>query len=622
MGEAVAGAAGEIHTDALHRVRVQFHWQRDRAGTSGNGGNADDSTSPHTAWLRMGSRYAGKGMGAQFVPRIGQEVLVGFMEGDIDRPVVLGSLYNGQGDGAVPPSPGGATGMTNGTSASNHFAQAADHRPAAQGNLLQGNSPAWHGEASAYGSHRNRAALSGFKSAEFNVPFGGANQLVFDDSDGQLRMQFATTQAATQLNLGHLVHQADNYRGSHRGDGFELRTDGYGALRAARGALFTTWAIQADPQGATAEPAGDATAPIALLKQVSQLVANTSKFATTHQTVAVAAHQGSGQANAIVIDKEKAPVDAQLRAASGMVDVKFQPALNDAANKSTTPNKAKIPHSTDPLLSFAAKGGLGLVAGQNLQFANGEVITFASGKDSNFALADKLRIHAGQALGILSDGGLKLIAAQGPVLVQAQADAMTLASKQQLKMISVSGDFSLSASKQVNIAVKGGSAVTIEGGKITVQCPGTLTVHAGNKSFVGGGKVDANLPAFPDDTISPYKRKVRFALGALASTMSNYGGEPYTLYADDVVLKKGIANEDGSVTWDHKEGTKQYKVELITGQVFMVDAHDNFVDTNSELANKGYRAFTHEGKQDECFASEGEDFRAHVAHGKTKDEEA
>jgi type VI secretion system secreted protein VgrG len=99
-GERVAGAAGEIHTDALHRVRVQFHWQRDRAGTSGN---ADDGSSPHTAWLHMASRYAGKSMGAQFVLRIGQEVLVGFMEGDIDRPVVLGSLYNGRGDGAVAP---------------------------------------------------------------------------------------------------------------------------------------------------------------------------------------------------------------------------------------------------------------------------------------------------------------------------------------------------------------------------------------------------------------------------------------------------------------------------------------------------------------------------------------
>ncbi|MDB5802340.1 MAG: hypothetical protein JWL63_3279, partial [Rhodocyclales bacterium] len=253
------------------------------------------------------------------------------------------------------------------------------------------------------------------------------------------------------------------------------------------------------------EAAGDATAPTALLKQATQLVANTSQIATTHKTVAVAAHLGSSQANSSVLDKEKAPVSAQHRAASGMLDTKFDAALSDAGNKSTTADanngSAKIPHSTDPLMTFAARGGLGVVAGQDLQFANGEAITLASGQDSNFALADQLRIHTGQALGVLagaqSQGSLKVIAAQGPILVQAQADTMTLASKAQLKMVSVSGDMTLAASKKVHLAVKGGAAITIEGGHIMVQCPGTLTVHAGNKSFTGPGKVDAPLPAFP-----------------------------------------------------------------------------------------------------------------------------
>jgi type VI secretion system secreted protein VgrG len=508
----VAGAAGEIHTDALHRVRVQFHWQRNRAG---GGGDSDDSNSPHTAWLRVASRYAGKGMGAQFVPRIGQEVVVGFMDGDIDHPVVLGSVYNGQGDGGAVPTPGGET--AGAAAAQSPFAQSADHRPAAQGNLAQGNSPAWHGEASAYAEHRNRAALSGFKSAEFNQPYAGYNQLVFDDSDMQQRIQLATTQASTQLNLGHLVHQADNYRGSHRGDGFELRTDAYGALRAARGALFSTWPIQTNLTQTTSEPAADATAPIALLKQATQLAGNTSQIGTTHKTVAVAAHLGSSKAGSSVLDKKKAAVSAQQRAASGMLDTKFDAALSDAGNKATSPSSTKIPHSTDPLLTFAAKGGLGLVAGQNLQFANGEAITFASGKDSNFALADKLRIHAGQALGLLASaqgaGSLKLIAAQGPILAQAQADAMTLASKAQLKMVAVNGDMTLAASKKINIAVKGGSAITIESGKITVQCPGTLTVHAGQKSFVGGGKVDATLPQFSQGPLAfNFKRRFVFSV--------------------------------------------------------------------------------------------------------------
>ncbi|GAA5162797.1 type VI secretion system Vgr family protein [Viridibacterium curvum] len=546
-GETTPGAAGEIHTDALHRVRVKFHWQRGAAAQSsplprGEGpgvreaNSADGGPAPHTTWLRVASRYAGAGLGAQFVPRIGQEVLVGFLEGDIDRPIVLGSLYNGQGDGSVAPTPGGegrhsreGGNPATSDSANSPFNQAADHKPSAQGNLAGGNSPAWHGEAAAAGAHRNAAALSGFKSAEYNQPHAGYSQLVFDDTDGQLRVQLATTQAATQLNLGHLVHQADNYRGSHRGDGFELRTDGYGALRAARGALFTTWGIQHAPDKAQSEPAGDATAAIALFKQASELTRNTSQIATTHKTVAVASAQGSAGGNQSALDKEKAPLPAQHRATSGVLGNTFDAALSDAGDKSTTANKEKIPHSTDALLTLAAKGGLGMVAGQSLQWAAGETLTWASGQDSNYALASHLRIHTGQALGVLSsakgEGHLKAIAASGPVLAQAQADTMTLAAKEQLKMVSVSGKLDMASPKKIHLAVAGGSAITIEGGNITVQCPGVLTVHASNKSFGGGGNVSATLPVMPTSSLPDSKLKFAIKLqdvpGSKGRALSN-----------------------------------------------------------------------------------------------------
>ncbi|MCH2218834.1 MAG: phage baseplate assembly protein V, partial [Dechloromonas sp.] len=61
----------------------------------------------HTPWLRVAQRLAGPGMGWHFTPRIGQEVLVGFLCNDIDQPIVLGALYNGQGEAGVMPTPGG-----------------------------------------------------------------------------------------------------------------------------------------------------------------------------------------------------------------------------------------------------------------------------------------------------------------------------------------------------------------------------------------------------------------------------------------------------------------------------------------------------------------------------------
>ena len=99
-GQASASGADEIHTDALGRIRIQYHFQNLPQG-------ADTSTSTSSTWVRVLQRYAGSGMGLQFIPRIGQEVLVDFFEGDIDRPCVIGALYNGRGEAGTPATPGG-----------------------------------------------------------------------------------------------------------------------------------------------------------------------------------------------------------------------------------------------------------------------------------------------------------------------------------------------------------------------------------------------------------------------------------------------------------------------------------------------------------------------------------
>lgn len=81
----VVGPPGrdEIHTDEFGRVRVQFHWDRE--------GKYDDKSS---CWVRVSQDWAGAGFGTVMLPRIGQEVLVAFYEGDPDHPVVVGRVYN------------------------------------------------------------------------------------------------------------------------------------------------------------------------------------------------------------------------------------------------------------------------------------------------------------------------------------------------------------------------------------------------------------------------------------------------------------------------------------------------------------------------------------------------
>ena len=80
----VVGPAGEeIHADDFGRVKVHFHWDR-----------YDASNEKSTAWIRVSQPWAGKGWGGYFIPRIGQEVIVDFLNGDPDRPIITGRVYN------------------------------------------------------------------------------------------------------------------------------------------------------------------------------------------------------------------------------------------------------------------------------------------------------------------------------------------------------------------------------------------------------------------------------------------------------------------------------------------------------------------------------------------------
>jgi type VI secretion system secreted protein VgrG len=81
----VVGPKGsDIHCDEHGRIKVQFHW--DYSGASGE---------MRAIWLRVVQSWGGANWGTQFIPRVGMEVLVGFLGGDVDRPIVVGSVYNG-----------------------------------------------------------------------------------------------------------------------------------------------------------------------------------------------------------------------------------------------------------------------------------------------------------------------------------------------------------------------------------------------------------------------------------------------------------------------------------------------------------------------------------------------
>ena len=479
-----ANGADEMYCDRLGRVRIRYHWQ--------DSGDA-------SCWVRVAQRAAGGGMGCQFLPRIGQEVLVQFLENDIDRPIIVGALYNGQGEGGIAPTPGGirAAGPK-----PDPYARAHDHAPSAQGNLAGGNSPVWHGASGDSAGHRNGAAQWGIRSKEFGG--AGYSQLLFDDTDAQGRVQLRCTHAATELNLGHLIHAADNYRGSFRGLGAELRTDAYGALRAGRGLLVSSYKI--NHSAAQRDPAGENAAAVSLLNAATKLAESFSSAAVTHQTVGLATHLGAAKANTSALDDKAAPLKALLTSMSGMVGTdSLDAALADAGAKATDSGKGKAPHSADPIIAIAAQAGFGAVAGQSVQFANGESVALVSGQDTQFVSGGQMRVHSGQAIGVLGgavkageDGlGLQLIAAKDAIDIQAQADELKVQARDEINVISTNAHIDWAAAKKISLSTAGGANITIEGGNITVQCPGKIKVHAGKKSFTDPAKLDYSLPGLP-----------------------------------------------------------------------------------------------------------------------------
>lgn len=556
-GSVEPNGADEVHCDRMGRVRVRFHWQESSAN----------------CWVRVAQRSAGAHMGSQFIPRIGQEVLVKFIEGDIDQPVIVGALYNGQGEGGVPTTPGGRADQISDSAV---FEPANDHRRSGQGNLAGGNSPVWHGASGASAGHRNPGAQWGVRSKELGGR--GYNQLVFDDTDGQGRVQLKTTQAASELNLGHLIHNVDNYRGTTRGRGAELRTDAYGAVRAGEGLLISSYKIAHAPLSRA--PAGNNMEGNALLKRAMQLAASFNGAATMHQSVAFGAHLGSTSADASSTDSKAAPLKALWTTSAGAVSsCSLRVARADAAARNTKPHDDKLAHTSAPMVGISAKAGLGMVAGQDVQLANGETVSLMNGIDSQFVAGGQMQVHSGQAIGVLAgavgggeDGaGLQLIAAKDEVAYQAQSDKLQVQARDEIDVVSATAHIDWAAAKSISLSTAGGANITIAGGNITVQCPGKLMVHAGMKKFAAPDRLSYPLPKLPRSAMP--ERALKFKL-RLADTPGPHGhplahtpwkiasGEmPFGLafIDEESIVAQGETDADGNLVLTDQEQSKVAK---------------------------------------------------------------
>ena len=320
--------------------------------------------------LRLAKPYGGDTYGIHFPLIQGTEVAVAFHEGDPDRPYIAHALH----DSRHP----------------DHVTQANHTR-----NVIR--TPA-------------------------------NNKLRMEDKRGEEHVKLSTEYGGkTQLNLGHNV---DAQR-ALRGEGFELRTDQWGAIRAGKG-IF----ISADRQ----ELAGG------LQLDMHEAVANLQAALQDAKGI----HSAAEKAKAELADIER----QKALLMESMTDLKKQALL------------------------FSAPAGIAQVTPASIQLSSGENVIVTSGADTDVSVAKKFRLGVKETISLFAQWmGIKIFASKGKVEIQAQGDAMDLLAKKTLSIASKDEQVIITAATELVLSC-GGAYIRLKDGEIEVGAPGNVRVKS------------------------------------------------------------------------------------------------------------------------------------------------
>lgn len=443
-------------TTREHQVRIQFAWQRGAASNPGGlahdtdeKGNAPGNDASGT-WVRVAEALAGPNWGSQFTPRIGTEVLVDFIEGDMDRPLVVAQLYTGSD---TPPFSAGVDTEVN-----------------------------------------HAGVISGIHSNNFDG--GGYNQWVVDDTGGQVRTRLATSSAATQLNLGYLVQQAvgSAQRGSYRGQGFELRTDAWAMVRGGEGTLISATA-RAQQGGGVTSTQLDSTEAVALMRGAAEL--NTALMDAAGQEKALSSKDAQ-QAQTDFI-KQVDPEQSGKYAGG----VGGQDALKASAGARELAAAAPVEKFGQPIVLMEGPASINWATPASTALFAGGQLQWTTQADLRMAAAHTVASVSANATGLFThDGGIQAVAANGLVSLQAHTDQLEILADKAITIVSVNDVIEIKANEKI-VLQAGQSSVTLEGANISFACPGNFSVKGGQHVFDGGASMPPKLPALPEGELEP-----------------------------------------------------------------------------------------------------------------------
>jgi len=456
----------EIHVDEWGRIKVRFLFTRtdDHAHDGGAGANNSDTDS---AWVDVLTPWAGEGYGARFLPRKDEIVVIDFFDGNIDRPFVTGRI---------------------------HEAQRSPTKFDIKGQLP------------------DTKKLSGICSKE--VDGSGYNQLRFDDTTGQISAQLHSSHGSSQLNLGNLSHPKDKAESEGRGQGFELRTDEWGAIRATKGILLTSESSE--------QAQGEQLTRTNIKENINFHTESNKYFKEL-----ASAHE---------VDEP---------------DLGSQDSVKEKFDKWNESSDALVALHSESAMILDSKESLQLAAKQNIDVSTPKNLQFFTGKSWIAKALDKISIFAKHA-------GIKIKSGEGDVEVAAQKGKMTLSSKQQMHVYSLNDFVRIESGKGILITA-GGGYIKIQDGNIEIACPGLMELKAGQIQTKGGASLSSQLPAMPE-LKSQYDEHfiLHYPDGEPAKNLK------YRITAEDGQVFEGVSGEDGKTTVFTKDAMTALNIEVFS----------------------------------------------------------
>lgn len=321
------------------------------------------------------------------------------------------------------------------------------------------------------------------------------NKLRMEDKRGEEHIKLSTEYGGkTQLNLGHNVDASRELRG----EGFELRTDKWGAIRGGKG-IFISGDVQPSAQGKTL----DMNAAIAQLQSALELVTALA------QSVAV-----SGALDADRSSQQKLSLALNQLKEAGIL--------------------------------ASAPAGIALTTPRNIQLSSGHTLTATAGENIDMSIFKRLTVAAGEAISLFAQKmGIKIFAARGIVDIQAQTDAMRLQSDKTMTLNSVNSEIILNAAQGITLTSTGGAYIKIKNGSVEIGAPGKIDLKSANILWGRVSSLEKALqPMVVEDPQFKYPMNERFQV-LDKNTDQPKALIPYRIETADGVTLRGMTDENG-----------------------------------------------------------------------------